>query len=198
MTWTSKIQFLAAVGLLTVFIINILTPPAFLIDVLYLCSIVLVFKQNTQTIVIFSAAACVLIIINALFFDFAIKGDISQWINRGISLFAILITSYIAIHYRKQTQAAMLKEHQYLTALEEMLFMTSHQVRRPVANILGLIEAANTNGSNLSADDLKQLLRHLQFSADELDNFIKELNTFIEQTEEQHNQLTIQDTSATW
>ncbi len=187
MTATTKIRYLAAAGLLAVFIINILTPPDFVIDILYLCSIVLVFKQDTRTILSFSMAACVLIAINALFFDTEIKRSMSLWINRGISVFAVAITSYIAIHYRKQTRAGIRREHQYLKALEAMLFMTSHQVRKPVANILGLIETMDKDCGHLSTDDIHELCLHLQSSANELDAFVKELNAFIEQTEEDHN-----------
>jgi signal transduction histidine kinase len=188
MTETVKIQYLAAVSLLSVFIINILTPPEFVIDILYLCSIVLVFRQNIRTILYFSLTACVLIIINALFFDGEIKGSTSLWINRGISLVAIFITSYIAIHYRRQTQASTLKEQRYLKALEAMLFMTSHEVRKPVANILGLIETMGPNKTDLEIIDVQELFIHLQSSAHELDDFVKALNTFIEQTEKEHNQ----------
>src|ERR1700733_15140233 len=99
MTRITNMQYLAAASLLTVFIINIITPADFVIDILYLCSIVLVFKQNTKTILSFSVAASVLIIINALFFDLEIKRSMPLWINRLISLFAIFITSYIAIPY---------------------------------------------------------------------------------------------------
>jgi K+-sensing histidine kinase KdpD len=179
-------QYLAAVILLTVFIINIVTPPTFVIDILYLCSIVLVFKQNTKTIIYFSGGACALIIINALFFDGAIDRNMSLWINRLISLFAIVITSYIAIHYRKQTRAGTLKDQQYVTAIEAMLFMMSHQVRKPVANILGLVETMQTESCELSAGDIQELCRHFYTSAVELDNFIKELNIFIEQAEQQN------------
>ncbi len=187
MTATTKIRYLAAAGLLAVFIINILTPPNFVIVILYLCSIVLVFKQDTRTILCFSGAACMLIVINALFFDTEIEQSTSLWINRGISAVAIAITSYIAVHYRKQTQAGIRREHQYLQALEAMLFMTSHQVRKPVANILGLIETMDKDCAHLSADDIHELCAHLQSSANELDAFVKELNAFIEQTEEDHN-----------
>jgi len=108
------------------------------------------------------------------------------WINRAISVLAIVITSYIAVHYRKQTRMGMHKERQYRIALESMLFMTSHQVRKPVANILGLIETTNKDCRHLSADDIEDLCLHLHSSASELDAFVKELNAFIEQTEEDH------------
>lgn len=180
-------QYLAAVSLLAVFIINIAVPPSFVIDILYLCSIVLVFKQNTKTILGFSIAAAVLIIINTIFFDVESRLSMSLWINRLISLFAIFITSYIAIHYRKQTEAGLLKEQQkhqqYIKALESMLFMMSHEVRKPVANILGLIEALCAHRAELSQEETQQLCTHLQSSSTELDTFIRALNTFMEQTE---------------
>jgi signal transduction histidine kinase len=187
MTAPTKIRYLAATGLFAVFLINIVTPPDFVIDILYLCSIVLIFKQNTRTIIGFGLAACILIVVNALFFDTEVERSMSLWINRGISVFAIVITTYIAAHYRKQTQAGIRREHQYLRALEAMLFMTSHQVRKPVANILGLVETMNNDCDHLLANDIHEFCIHLKSSANELDAFVKELNAFIEQTEEDHN-----------
>jgi hypothetical protein len=185
---TTTVQYVAAASLLAVFIINIMTPPAVIIDILYLSSIVLVYKQNSTTILCFSVAAAVLIIINALFFERTATYSMSVWINRGISLFAIGVTSYTAIHYHKQTEAGITKNSQYLTALEAMLFITSHQVRKPVANILGLVETMQASG-DLSPSELQQLCLHFQFSARELDAFIKVLNAFIERTETEHNKL---------
>jgi len=153
-----------------------------MIDILYVCSIVLVFRQSTQTILVFSVAACVLIVINALFFDLDIKGSASIWTNRLISLVAIGITSFIAIHYRRQTQVSRRKEKQYVKALESMLFMMSHEVRKPVANIIGLAEALCSDSAKLSPAEMEELCDHLRFSATELDTFITSLNTFMERT----------------
>jgi len=173
-------------SLLAVFLFNILTPPDFVIDILYVCSILLVFRQNTKTILTFSVAACILIIINALFFDVVIGYHMSLWINRLISLIAIGITSYIAIHYRGQTEVSTQKQQKYVTALEAMLFMMSHEVRKPVANILGLVEAYRTNSAGLSEAEMQELCTYLHYSAAELDTFIKSLNTFMEQTQKEH------------
>lgn len=191
----TNIQYLAAVSLLAVFLINILTPPEFVIDILYVCSIVLVFRQNTKTILCFSVAACILIVINALFFDVVIGPHMSLWINRLVSLVAIGITSYIAIHYRGQTKASTRQQQQYITALEAMLFMMSHEVRKPVANILGLVEDVRTNNANLSEADIRELCTHLQTSATELDTFINALSTFMEQTEKEHHEAAEQSPS---
>jgi signal transduction histidine kinase len=185
-TQISMMQCLAALSLLAAFIINILTPPVFVIDILYTCSIVLVFKQNTKTILCFSVAACILVVVNALFFDIAVEHNMSLWTNRLISLLSIGITSYIAVHYRRQTEAGTRKQQQYIAALEAMLFMVSHQVRKPVANILGLVEVIGTNNADLSEADIRALSTHLQTSGIELDTFIKALSTFMEQTGKEH------------
>jgi hypothetical protein len=157
----TAMQYLAAISLLAVFIVNISTPLVFNIDILYLCSIVLVFKQSTKTILCFSVAACALIIIHTLLFDASTKRSILLWTNRLISLFAIFITSYIAIHYRKQTQVGALKQQRHVKVVETMLFMMSHQVRKPVANILGLIETADVNSGDLSTAETAELCRLL-------------------------------------
>jgi hypothetical protein len=179
--------YIAAVSLLAVFIIDIITPTEFIADILYLCCIALVFKENARTIIIFSAIACLLIITDLLVCDINLKLSLFHWINRGMSIVAILITSYIAILYRNSSQAAILKERQYLKALEAMLFITSHQVRKPVANIMGLVEVINNDSIILTESDLKNSCRHLLCSASELDSVIKELSLYIEQTEHENN-----------
>ena len=58
-----------------------------------------------------------------------------------------------------------------------MMFMTSHKVRQPVANILGITNII-TDYVN-SPRQLKTLANHLKESATSLDVFIKELTAFI-------------------
>ena len=178
-------QYLAAASLLIVFCIDIIAPTEFLADILYLCCILLVFKENTRTIIGFSAIACLLIIADVLFFEINLKLSLSHMINRFMSIVAIVITSYIAVLYRNLNQASLRKARQYSKALEEMLFITSHRVRKPVANILGLIDVLSNGNTVLAARDLKESYQYLLSSANELDSIINELNTFIAQTEQQ-------------
>lgn len=149
------VRYITAASLLIVFVIDIITPPAFVVDILYLCCIMLVFKQDTKTIISFSTAACLLIVIYALIFNHKTGLNLSELVNRGISILAILIVSYIAIYYRKLNQLTRLKEEQHLRNLKEMLFLTSHHVRKPVANILGLIENMNIDLTDLSTAELQ-------------------------------------------
>ena len=177
--------YLAAASLLVVFVIDIITPTEFVADILYLCCILLVFKDKTRIIIGFSTVACLLIITDVLFFEINFKLSLSHLINRFMSIAAIVITSYIAVLYRNLNQATMDKERRYAKALEEMLFITSHHVRKPVANILGLIDIMGNDNNVLPARDLKESYQYLLSSAKELDCIIKELNSFIEQTEQQ-------------
>jgi signal transduction histidine kinase len=181
----TKNEYLAAISLLIVLIIDILTPTEFVVDILYLCCILFVFKQNPKTIIIFSTAACLIIVTNVLFVDIKLKLSLSVLVNRAISLFAIIITSRIAIHYRKLNQMSIFKEQRHLKEMEEMLFIISHGARKPVANILGLADIINSDSDALSMSDLKKQCQYLHYSANELDNFIKELNTFVEQIEQE-------------
>jgi signal transduction histidine kinase len=102
-----------------------------------------------------------------------------------MSILAIVITSNLAIRFGKLDRISRLKEKQHLEALEEILFITSHRVRKPVANIIGLSDLGDADRT-LSAKDLKQRCQYLSSSAIELDTIIKELNNFIEQSERQN------------
>ena len=178
------IHCITAASLLIVFIIDAVTPSEFTGDILYLCCLLLVFKESVRTMICFSAAACVLIIVN-IFLNLKLTYDVYYYINRGLSLFAILIATYLAVHNRRLSVAGIQKQKENLRALEEMLFITSHQVRKSVANILGLIEIINSYGAGLSVPDLQKHCRYLSFSACELDAYILGLSGFIEEAERQ-------------
>jgi len=171
----------AAISLLVVFIIDILMPIEFIADILYLCCILIVFKENAGTIIRYGIIACMLIIVDVVFVDLKLKLSIFHYINRGMSIIVILVTSYMAMRYRKLSDAGIIKEQKNLQALEEMLFITSHQVRKPVANILGLIDIIKCEDAALSITSLKKHCEYLSASATELDNYVKQLNAFIEQ-----------------
>lgn len=66
---------------------------------------------------------------------------------------------------------------EYIEGIELVIYMTSHQIRQPILNILGLSELVD-----LSTDtkiELKQTLDHIKTSAQSLDLLTKELNTYI-------------------
>ena len=60
-----------------------------------------------------------------------------------------------------------------------MLFMTSHKVRQPIANILGITNML-TN-TKLTAKELTRLLGYMKVSAFTLDTFTQELTAFMDE-----------------
>ncbi|WP_219226287.1 PAS domain-containing protein [Pedobacter antarcticus] len=61
--------------------------------------------------------------------------------------------------------------------MQEMLFRLSHEVRQPVAQILGL--TALLEDSDNSPEDVKTSLEMLQRAASQLDRYTRELATFV-------------------
>jgi hypothetical protein len=82
--------------------------------------------------------------------------------------------------YKKIKKAdEYLKEH--TKSLEQMMFMTSHRVRKPVANILGLTGIIGDFIN--SPTQLKRLINYIKLSATSLDMFVIEFTLFIGELE---------------
>lgn len=62
--------------------------------------------------------------------------------------------------------------------LKEFAFITSHNLRKPLANILGLIQLFN-QAKPADADN-KLVIEKISEMADELDNLVRHSNTFLE------------------
>jgi len=59
--------------------------------------------------------------------------------------------------------------------LQELAFLQSHQVRRPLANILGLIELIKHDNGSIKEEQMRNLLLYIQQSATELDDEIMKI-----------------------
>ncbi|MDB4926391.1 hypothetical protein [Mucilaginibacter sp.] len=71
---------------------------------------------------------------------------------------------------------------QYVHGLEEMMFMTHHKVRQPVANILGMVNLIDEYAN--SPEELKKIVDYMKQSALDLDAFTRELTTFVANLEQ--------------
>jgi PAS domain S-box-containing protein len=67
---------------------------------------------------------------------------------------------------------------EYTKKLDEMLDMTSHRVRAPLARCLGLMNLVDED-KILTEEEIQQVVMHLKSSALELDDFTKELTDFM-------------------
>lgn len=79
----------------------------------------------------------------------------------------------IDISERKKAEE---KRVEYIHGLEEMLFMTSHRVRQPITQILGM---SNLLEKKNSQEDLQKITSYMKQSLRSLDVFTKELTLFI-------------------
>jgi PAS domain S-box-containing protein len=71
---------------------------------------------------------------------------------------------------------------QYINDLEEMMFITSHKVRHPVTQIMGLsnlLDEFLVNKNLLSEEELIKIIGYMKQSIGSLDTFTKELTTFM-------------------
>jgi PAS domain S-box-containing protein len=70
----------------------------------------------------------------------------------------------------------------YISGLEEMLFMTSHKVRQPITHIMGvsnLLDLDDLASDEMKKEELKKILGVMKSSIGTLDNFTKELTAFL-------------------
>jgi CheY-like chemotaxis protein len=69
---------------------------------------------------------------------------------------------------------------QYIFSLEEMLQMTSHRVRKPICNCLGLIMIFEKKDPQaLEKDEFRKIMQFIKNSVLELDEYTRELTDFL-------------------
>lgn len=73
-----------------------------------------------------------------------------------------------------EKKRAELERKEYIEKLQEILNITSHRVRAPLATCMGLIQVLET-GKIKEEEEIMNLLQHVKGSAMELDQFIQDL-----------------------
>jgi hypothetical protein len=65
----------------------------------------------------------------------------------------------------------------YISCLEKTMFFLSHELRKPVANLLGLSQLLNSNSN--SPEQIQKILLYTQVSASSIDSNTKVLSAYI-------------------
>lgn len=167
----------AAFVLLIVFLLDLIVPLGIAIGILYLAGFLLVCSQNKKTIIIFALIASILTIIKFILF-FSTETSYLAYVNRCITIGIIWIIAILALKHRTIIEQMSSERETYIKELEEMLFITSHEVRKPVSSCLGLMNLVESDKS-LSQEELWKIIEHLKSSALELGSFTAKLTTFI-------------------
>lgn len=76
---------------------------------------------------------------------------------------------------------------EHIRALENMLFMISHKVRHPIANILSIVNVFEAHSN--SPEEIQRMISYIKESALTLDNFTRELTGFIYELEQKGKKL---------
>lgn len=167
----------ATFALLIVFLIDIFIPLGIAAGVLYLFCFFLVCRQSKKIIIAFAVITSLLTISKLIIFLSPATGYMI-FSNRAITITVIITIAILATRHRKLIDNINEERNTYIKDLEEMLFMTSHEVRKPISTCLGLFNLVE-NDKPLTQEELNKIIVHLKSSALELDAFTKELTTFI-------------------
>ncbi|WP_018341793.1 PAS domain-containing protein [Cytophaga aurantiaca] len=99
-----------------------------------------------------------------------------QPVSEGLFILSIDITE------RKKVEEERIE---YIHGLEQMLFITSHKVRQPVTQIMGMSELLNATKS--SREDLLQITDYMKQSINSLDSFTQELTLYMNSLHDRFN-----------
>ncbi|MBI2967649.1 MAG: hypothetical protein HYY40_07530 [Bacteroidetes bacterium] len=140
----SRNQLLALTSMLIVLAIDILTPLGVAVGVLYLFCFFLVCRENKKVIILFAIITSLFTVIKLAVF----VTPETNWMvysNRAITLFVILTTAILSLRHRTLIEKTNAEKAIYVKELEQMLFMTSHKVRQPIAQCLGLMNVIDVH-----------------------------------------------------
>ncbi len=89
------------------------------------------------------------------------------------------IVVFISYTRRRQFEYFYKERKAYDKELEEMLYMISHEVRKPITNCIGLMNHLESNQS-YSQQELKEVVGYLKPSVYELETFTRKLTIFVD------------------
>jgi signal transduction histidine kinase len=87
------------------------------------------------------------------------------------------------LHAISELKNAEEYQKEYAEGLKQMMFITSHRMRKPIAHILGISNLLDYNLID-SPEELKKMIKLIKVSAEALDNFTRDLTAFIYLQEE--------------
>lgn len=185
----SRSVILASLTLLIVLVIDFFTPLGIAVGVLYIVCFFLVCRESRKTIITFAILTAVLTLIK-LFVFATPETSYMAFVNRGITVVAILVLGLLALRHRKLWEDLNAQRNSHIKELEEMLFVTSHKVRRPISTCLGLMQLID-NTKPIDMNELRKIVEHLKENALELDTFTRELTKFIYEIQKKNQETSL-------
>lgn len=173
-----SICFVQVISLLVsmgIFGLDVATNSHAAIGVLYIVSMIILINQSERTIYLFAIVSSTMLVLDAIFFGrFHTPGAIL--LDKTISFIALWIVTVGMLRYKALNAIKEQQKIQHAKAIEELLFMTSHNVRKPICTIQGLAQIMD---GAVSKEEAEHIVRYIRISADELDQCTEDLTNFI-------------------
>lgn len=176
-----KQLMLAEMCFLFVFILDALTPlkVAGGIGILYMVVVLISMYESKKAILYTALFATLLIIIKYICFSIYLHPSQQSGIpfNRIISIIGLWIAVIVALKSKQFDELLLTQKSEYTKTIKEIIYINSHKVRKPVTNIVKLVELMEDN--NLSDNQARELMVYLRQSAQELEVATKEMTDTI-------------------
>ncbi|PJA07226.1 MAG: hypothetical protein COX70_07705 [Flavobacteriales bacterium CG_4_10_14_0_2_um_filter_32_8] len=146
-------QLFSFLGLVVIFIFDLLIPLGVALGVLYLCCFTFILRETKKTIVIFTIVSIFLILLKPLLHS---SPETFNWMilmNRCISVIAIIITAIITLKYRKQEE----KKVELFELLSSYRNAIDHNIISCISDLNGKILIANQKFCEISKYSKKEL-----------------------------------------
>ena len=118
---------------------------------------------------------------NYLSYSFQLDTYVTSYLSWCIEGIAILYTSwgllYVGTSFNKSLIEHSLKVEKQNDTLLEYINMNSHDVRGPLARILGLLKVHQMSNND---EEKEQIIKELSISAESLDEIVKSMNRILE------------------
>ncbi len=184
MTSIINTKILATILLGLVFMLDIFIPPGTAIAAFYLIPLSFVIYQSKKTIILFAIICCTLTVADTIFgtlfnnqFQFQLTIDQSVILDRTMILVGIVLLTFISLQFNKMKQLRDEKKETLIKSMQEMLFMTSHKVRQPITQILGV--SILLNSMTISQEEVAKIVECMKDSVVNLDSFTRELTEYM-------------------
>src|ERR1044072_3427754 len=127
------VQLVAVLTSLGIFALDILSHAHASIGVMYVASLALLINQSRKVIFTFAIASSVLLAIDlAIFLTPGLHYSVLT--DKLISLAAIWVAASGLLRYKTLREKSERQKMRHIEAVEHLLFLTSHQVRKPVCS----------------------------------------------------------------
>lgn len=173
-----KSLLLILVYLIIIFIIDINTSLSIAVGVFYLPVFFFIDKLNSKLIIYVAFVVLLVALIKPVIHLFSYP-DLNQVIDRVLVMCTLLAAFMFTYKGRIEREYRLKAKLRHINNLEEMLFKTNHEIRSPLARCMGIIELIKKDDLN-TAPQIKIMVSYLEASVVELDEFVHDLNDFLE------------------